>query len=54
MCIALNILETYGTVSGLKLNVDKCEDFWLGKNIKLQKNCTLFGIKWHNQFRFCL
>ena len=37
MCIALNILGTYGAVSGLKLNVDKCEGFWLGKNKKLQK-----------------
>ena len=27
MCVALSILETYGAVSGLKLNVDKCEGF---------------------------
>ena len=52
MCVALNILETYGAVSGLKLNMDKCEGFWLGKNKISQKNCILFGIKWPNQFRY--
>ena len=50
MCVALSILEAYGAVSGLTLNMDKCEGFWLGKNKKSQKNCTLFGIKWPNQF----
>ena len=32
--------------------MDKCEGFWLGKNKKSQRNCTLFGIKWPNQFRY--
>ena len=27
MCSALNILETFGEISGLKLNVEKCEVF---------------------------
>ena len=52
ICVALSILEACGAVSGLKLNMDKCEGFWLGKNNKSQKNCTLFGIKWPNQFRY--
>ena len=29
---ALNILEKFGKLSGLKLNVGKCEGFWLGKD----------------------
>ena len=52
-CSALNILETFGTFSGLKLNIEKCEGFWLGTDKDLQLNCNLFGIKWPEQFR-CL
>ena len=51
MCSALNILEQFGKISGLKLSVDKCEGFWLGRDKVLQKNCNLFGIKWPEQFR---
>ena len=53
MCSALNILEKFGEISGLKLNVQKCEGFWLGRDKLLQANCNLFGIKWPEQFR-CL
>ena len=52
MCSALNILEKFGDVSGLILNVEKCEGFWLGEKMQ-QENCNLFGIKWPEQFR-CL
>ena len=52
-CSALNILETFETFSGLKLNIENCEGFWLGSDKDLQLNCNLFGIKWPDQFR-CL
>ena len=52
MCSALNILEKFGDVSGLKLNVEKCEGFWLGREKIQQENCNLFGIKWPEQFRY--
>ena len=48
MCSALNILEIFGNLSGLILNVEKYE------NMKyLQLHCNVFGIKWPKQFR-CL
>ena len=53
MCSALNILEKFGEISILKLNMEKCEGFWLGRDKLLQANCNLFGIKWPEQFR-CL
>ena len=40
-------------VSGLKLNLSKCEGLWLGKDKARQHQCTLFGIRWPNQVR-CL
>ena len=43
-CSALNILEIFGSLSGLKLNMEKCEGFWLGSDKALQLNCNLFGI----------
>ena len=50
---ALNILEISGNLSGLILNVEKCEGLWLGRSKHLQLHCNLFGIKWPKQFR-CL
>ena len=44
MCSALIILTDFGRVSGLELNVKKCEGFWLGRDKTLQ-GCNLFGIK---------
>ena len=32
MCSALTILTDFGRVSGLQLNVEKCEGFWLGRD----------------------
>ena len=40
-------------MSGLILNIEKCEGLWLGRSKFLQRNCKLFGIKWPEQFR-CL
>ena len=31
-CTALNILRNYGKISGLTLNLSKCEGLWLGKD----------------------
>ena len=53
LCSALNILKIFGRMSGLILNVEKCEGLWLGRNKFLQTNYKLFGIKWPEQFR-CL
>ena len=36
MCSALNILEIFGNLSGLILNVEKCEGLWLGRSKHLQ------------------
>ena len=48
-CSALNILEIYGNLSGLILNIEKCEGLWLGRDKVLQLNCNLLGIKWPDQ-----
>ena len=53
LCSALSILEIFGRMSGLILNVEKCEGLWLMRKKFLQTNCKLFGIKWPEQFR-CL
>ena len=53
MCSALNLLTKFGEISGLKLNMEKCEGFWFGRDKILQENCNLFGIKWPEQIR-CL
>ena len=52
-CSALNILEVYGNLSGLILNIEKCEGLWLWRDKALQLICNLFGIKWPEQLR-CL
>ena len=36
VCSALNIVEIFGNLSGLILNVEKCEGLWLGRNKHLQ------------------
>ena len=53
LCSALGILRDFGRVSDPKLNIEKCEGFWLGRDKMLQHNCKLFGIKWQSIFR-CL
>ena len=49
---AITIIETFGTLSGLRLNKTKCEGLWLGRNKHLQENCTLFNIKWPKYIRY--
>ena len=40
-------------MSGLELNLSKCEGLWLGRDKNKQTNYRLFGIKWPEQIR-CL
>ena len=37
LCSALNILEIFGRMSGLILNIEKCEGLWLGRSKFLQQ-----------------
>jgi len=53
LCTSVSILQEFGKISGLELNLSKCEGLWLGRCKHKQKNCTLFGIKWPEQIR-CL
>ena len=53
LCIAISILDDFGIISGLELNLSKCEGMWLGRSKGRQKNCKLFGIRWPKQLR-CL
>ena len=46
MCEAISLLNNFGTVSGLVLNISKCEGLWMGNAKENQNNCTLYGIKW--------
>ena len=43
---ALHVLRSYGEISGLTLNLSKCEGLWLGSDKHRQHNCDLLGIKW--------
>jgi len=52
-CIALDVFKNFGKVSGLVLNLSKCEGLWLGVDKYKQQGCSLFGIKWPEQIR-CL
>jgi hypothetical protein len=47
-----SITEQYSKVSGLNLNKDKCEGFWIGSSKYRQENCNLFGIKWPDQIKY--
>ena len=39
LCSALNVIEEFGQFAGTKLNIEKCEGLWLGKDKHLQNNC---------------
>jgi len=52
-CMALDVFRNFGKVSGLILNLSKCEGLWLGVDRSKQQGCTLFGIRWPEQIR-CL
>ena len=49
---AFKTIESFGNVSGLRLNKGKCDGFWLGASKHKQKNCTLYGIRWPKQFKY--
>ena len=53
LCTALSLLDEFGKVSGLPLNVSKSEGLQLGKFKNRQRKCNLFGIKWPEQIK-CL
>ena len=53
LCTAISLLRDFQHVSGLELNLSKCEGLWLGRDKYKQEKCTLFGIKWPKQIR-CL
>ena len=53
LCTALNVLRSYGKLSGLSLNLSKCEGLCLWADKHRQHNCNLFGIKWPDQIH-CL
>ena len=43
---AIDIVHPFGSLTGLQLNISKCEGLWLGNMKHRQINCNLFGIKW--------
>ena len=47
LCIVINILDDFGNVSGLKLNLSKCEGLWMGKDKGRQIDITHVG---HHQW----
>ena len=53
LCTAISLLHDFQHVSGLELNLSKCEGVWLGRDKNKQEKCTLFGIKCPKQIR-CL
>ena len=42
MCSTLNLLTKFGEISGLKLNVEKCEGFWLGRDRRYYRRIATF------------
>ena len=42
----IELIENFGKISGMQLNMSKCEGFWLGNNANLQDTCQIGGIKW--------
>ena len=59
-CIVLNelysisIIEEFGKVSGMYLNISKCEGLWVGNKSHKQKNCKSCNIKWPQDPIRCL
>jgi hypothetical protein len=51
ICNALNIITCFGNFAGTKLNLSKCEAFWLGSDRTKQRECSLFGFKWPENLR---
>ena len=53
ICETLKEIEKFSEVSGLKLNINKCEGVWLGPNRNWQVKMVK-GIKFNNKFICCL
>ena len=49
---AINILQQFGNVSGLKLNTAKCKGLWIGAHKHLQTKTNLLGIKWPESLKY--
>ena len=47
-----SLVNAFGKVSGLQLNTDKCEGYWLGNMKGQQFNCTKYGIKWPDSMKY--
>ena len=41
LCTAVSILDGFGTISGLQLNLSKSEGLWLRQDKNRQKGCSL-------------
>ena len=51
---AIHIIDDFGLLAGMKLNLSKCEGLWLGSAKDRQANCSLYGIKWPTEPIRCL
>ena len=50
----IDIINEFGMISGMQLNLSKCEGLWIGNLKHRQINCTLFDIKWPIEPLRCL
>jgi len=39
-------LNLFGSMSGTRLNLSKCEGLWLGSSKHRQRNCSMFNMRW--------
>ena len=49
---SMSLIRQFGLVSGLKLNISKCEGIWLGKNKHSTAAPNDIGIKWPETVRY--
>ena len=52
LCTAISILQQFGHVSGLCLNLEKCEGLWIGRDRYLQQQYQGFGVKWPEMLKY--
>ncbi len=50
----IHAITVFSKVSGLELNMEKCEGLWIGSDSHRQRSCNLFGIKWPTKPIKCL
>ena len=43
---SIAMIRKFGSYSGTKLNLEKCEGLWLGRQKHKQENCKMLNIKW--------